>query len=428
MSKRRDLHLNHHNWQVRITIADTIEMEDQNGTNDEKEPFPWHLGVFDAHCHPTDTISSQDDIPRMKARALTIMATRGEDQDLVRQFASCHGTKRAILKTLGSQGSGDSPCQVVPSFGWHPWFSHQIYDDLSPNAQTVEEADVLHHYRSVLSPSPDDEFISSLPTPRPLSGLLAQIRGNLEKFPYALVGEIGIDRSFRLPMHWNHDEEAQRNGSLTPGGREGRHLTPYRVQVDHQRKILKAQLNLAGEMERPVSVHGVAAHGVVLEILKETWHGHEKKAMSRRERKRRSSAATAHQGEDNLGTVSRNEQQQLSGPKPYPPRICLHSYSGPPNVLEQYLNPNIPAAIFFSFSCFVNFSNRTDKSVEVIKAVPNDKILIESDLHSAGDQMDQLLEDVARSVCEIKGWSLTEGVTQLANSWRHFIFGKENAD
>jgi Tat protein secretion system quality control protein TatD with DNase activity len=55
--------------------------------------------------------------------------------------------------------------------------------------------------------------------------------------------------------------------------------------------------------------------------------------------------------------------------------------------------------------------------------LPEDRLLIESDLHTAGQQMDDLLEEVARQICELRGWSLQQGVQRLADNWKRFVFG-----
>ena len=389
----------------------------------EKEPFPWYIGVFDAHCHPTDTVPSIDKIASMKIRALTIMATRGQDQSIVADFADKLGITEQLIPMLRTPDSDDkSQGHVLPSFGWHPWFSHQIFDDrLSENCGPPDRK---KHYQMVLSPPPDEDqvFIQSLPNPRSLSALLTQTRDYLERYPLALIGEIGIDRAFRIPGTEMVDNGYEQDPSLTPGGREGRRLSPYRVEMDHQRMLLKAQLNLAGEMQRAVSVHGVSAHGILFETLQETWRGHEKSVLSKRQRKRRARVDAAHQNDDEPEMAESNSGP--GGPKPFPPRICLHSYSGPPDTIGQYLHPSIPAEIFFSFSTLVNFQPETKKAVAAIKAVPNDRILAESDLHAAGERMEGLLEEIIRTICRIKGWSLADGAKQLSSNWMHFAFGR----
>src|SRR5437764_15320277 len=83
----------------------------------------WNVGVCDAHCHPTDVMTSIKDLGGMKAKVLTIMASRSQDQELVAQVASEYA--------LASENEVDdsSSCRVIPAFGWHPWVSHQIFDD-----------------------------------------------------------------------------------------------------------------------------------------------------------------------------------------------------------------------------------------------------------------------------------------------------------
>ncbi|KAI1107436.1 hydrolase [Jackrogersella minutella] len=395
------------------------------------EPFPWDSGVFDAHCHPTDTMASIASIPTMKARALTVMSTRSQDQDLVSDVASRYGIEDSSLIIMPrSSGKG----WLIPCFGWHPWFSYEIYDDLSSNSvYDGSPTGKIAHYDEVLAPSPsskDVSFSEGLPEPRALSKFLEETKCRLEKHPTALIGEVGLDKVFRLPQNWTSTDEIKRDEGLTPGGREGRKLSPHRVHIAHQAAILQAQLRLAGEMGRAVSVHGVQAHGVLYDTIAKLWKGHEKPVLSRRKQRRiaegaedfSSSSEDEDEGDVNSSNKTRAKPEQ--GPKPYPPRICLHSFSGPSDVAKQYLHPSIPAKVYFSFSIVINWNTGGgDKAEEAIRAVPDDRILAESDLHIAGEEMDQYLEEVCRKICEVKGWGLREGVEQLGRNWREFISG-----
>jgi Tat protein secretion system quality control protein TatD with DNase activity len=371
-----------------------------------EQAFPWHIGVFDAHCHPTDTMDLTSSIPQMKARTLTIMATRSQDQELVAQVANA--TER-----------------VVPCFGWHPWFSHQLYDDTNEHFE-IADADLqdfkVWHYQSVLQPKPVDiEFINALPQPRSLADFIAQTNSYLDHHPVGLVGEIGLDKSFRLPVPAAETQSLSIDvPTPTPGGREGRKLSPYKVSIEHQKIIFKAQLRLAGTKNRPVSVHDVQAHGVILETMKETWKGHERQILSNRERKK-IAKIPPEVDSDSESVLEPNKDDK----KPYPPKICMHSCAIPKENIKEFLRPQIPAEMFFSFSAAINLSEAlTAKTTDLIKLLPDDRILVESDLHIAGEEMDDRLEEISRKICQVKGWSLEDGVAQLGRNWKQFVVGE----
>lgn len=236
-----------------------------------------------------------------------------------------------------------------------------------------------------------------------------------------------MDKAFRLPGIWTKEEISSRDEDITPGSREGRKLSPYKVKVDHQRIVMREQLRLAGEMQRPVSVHSVQAHGVIFDLFKELWSGHERVVLSRRKREKLKDAEGALSEDDDEDEDEQRSQSKTSEKErslPFPPRICMHSYSGPVETIRQFLHPTNPSDVYFSFSSVINFSGAPAKKVaDVIKALPDDRVLIESDLHVAGPQMDDLLEDVTRQICQLKGWELRDGVKQLADNWKRFVYG-----
>ncbi|KKY23457.1 putative cut9 interacting protein [Phaeomoniella chlamydospora] len=356
----------------------------------------------------------------MKARALTLMSTRSQDQDLVVEAVS-------KLRPYSGPEEKDQSHKIMPCFGWHPWFSYQLYDDTEDDSKSPPSP--IEHYESVLQPKCTDQaFIDTLPNPRSLRRFLQETESRLLSHPHSLIGEVGLDRSFRLPIAWTESEKQQRNEAYTEGSREGRPLSPYHVHLSHQKSILKAQLRLAGKHGRSVSIHSVQGHGAVFEVLQELWKGHERHVPTKRERKRQKADPGSHHTADNSLQPSQTNTSYPPPPLPYPPRICLHSYSGPLDPLHQFLNPTVPAQIYFSFSRVINYPDpqKPNPKVEaVLKDLPENRILVESDYHSAGPETDELLEWIVRKVCEIREWDTKKGVEILARNWKEFVFGNE---
>jgi Tat protein secretion system quality control protein TatD with DNase activity len=288
------------------------------------------------------------------------------------------------------------PNKIVPSFGFHPWFAYLI--TLSPTSTRPHE-----HYSSVLKPTPPETFTSQLPRPVPLCELIKATKLRLESHPNALVGEIGLDKSVRIPHPTDRNPETDRGS-----------LTKYHICPEHQKIIVKTQLLLAAELERPVSLHCVKAHGDLISIFQELWKGHELLSRSKLRRKE-SQRLMTHP--DDVSDDDKNDE----GCVPFPRRICLHSYSGSVEQLREWLHPSVPSEVYISFSYVIN--SRTSKWSEMIKTVPDNRILVESDLHEPGERLDELMEEVVMFISKCKEWSLVQTVERLDRNWRAFVYG-----
>lgn len=121
----------------------------------------------------------------------------------------------------------------------------------------------------------------------------------LEKFPHASIGECGIDG-------WVDDPA-----------------------MEIQRPVFIAQLRLARELDRPVTIHCLKAWGALFECFDES---------------------------------------------PPPPRFLMHSFGGSIETARRL----IPMGAFFSFSGYF-LHPRKAAVVEVFKQLPVDRILLETD-------------------------------------------------
>jgi len=334
--------------------------------------------LHDAHCHPTDHPETLSDIDPEASGILGAMATRANDQELVESFAK------------------ENPNHVIPFFGLHPWFTYQY---------AVENNE--EHYQSNLKPMPPESFISHLPKPLPWEDHLSKLRKRLEANPRAQVGEIGLDKSFRLPTHTNGERDVLR-----------KELSPYKTTQEHQVRLFTDQCKLAGEFGRAISVHGVQCHGLVFSTLQLMWKGHEKKSKGHEKRQRKLVTGHPEDDDDEILTEAPNQTESL----PYPPRICIHSASLPIETVRQYLQPTVPSTVYFSFSTVIN-ARYGQKLLDLISAIPDDRILIESDWHSEGPIRRSQLHDIARLIIHQKNWSIEQGVETLEQNFFKFVYG-----
>jgi len=162
-----------------------------------------------------------------------------------------------------------------------------------------------------------------------------ELRRLLHQHPSACVGEIGLD------------------GQWIPPGLDS-------VQYEKQKEVFQAQLEIATEMSRPVSLHCVKAYGDMFDMLRFS---------------------------DEL-----------------PPAIYMHSFGGKVGMLNSFVKmKKYGDRFYFGFSSFTNL--RSPKTSQVIASVPDDKLLLESDLEDAKEVHGALLR-MLQVIADAKGWTL----------------------
>lgn len=248
------------------------------------------LSLFDAHCHVAE-VGELPRLPLAAPRSLCVMSLNQFDCERVHRLAASDA--------------------VVPAFGIHPWYCHMF---------SFGPVDKVLHYQAVLVPAPSQDLVDLLPDPIDIGAHLARLEEYFAAHPYLLVGEIGLDRVARVP-------NAGWFGHKGPPG-----LSKCRVLFEHQKQVLRVQLEMAQRLQRPVSLHCVKANGGLLEMVK---------------------------------------QVRL-------PCICLHSFTGGSEGARVWVGKGAPATrVFFSFSQWINGERGVD---EVVSVVPPESWLTETDM------------------------------------------------
>ncbi|GAN05749.1 cut9 interacting protein Scn1 [Mucor ambiguus] len=329
-------------------------------TSDEAFDEVLFQNLCDSHCHPHDDIEHLPSIPQLKTGHITIMGVRQDDWDTVSKVA--HDCNR----------NGSNRC--IPCFGIHPWFSHFV---MTQKESTQAPDD---YYKDILKSSNQDEIndmIRALEKPFSYNEWYSNLKQRVEEHPNALVGEAGVDRSARL----------------LPGGSidwHGKKPTSVQTSIEHQLAVFDIQCQLARDLNRGISVHCVQGQGHLFTHLK------------------------------NISTQFSARQLKKLKVVPNTLRMCLHSYGGAPATITQFLELK-GFEIYVSFSVAINARLvPAKKLVELIKTVPEDRLLIESDLNTPLG-IDECMVEMTKIVAEARGWTIKHVVETTNRNWKRFV-------
>lgn len=342
--------------------------------------------VLDAHCHPTDSAPISSSALEQLQITICAMSTRQSDQSEVRLLAERHPTK--VVPCFGQCKPARASFLLLLK-GYHPWFSHSITLKSGVSKET--------HYRQLLRPQSEQEFehlLLSLPIPVALEDLISELRHNLKAFPHAMLGEVGLDRAFRLPIDY----------FAYP-----RQLTSFTIPIDHQLAILEAQLELAVELGRNVSLHSVKAQQATLQLI-------DRLSAEHGERWRNISIDMHSCG------LSAQMWREMEVEAVLKPRLRL-------NIVLQKKHPNI----FMSLSTVIN--SRSENHISLVKACSDNRILVESDFHDI-EKCTERTWEMVQIVARVKGWDVESEwvddipedewgvVHRLEENWRLFKRGR----
>ena len=128
-------------------------------------------------------------------------------------------------------------------------------------------------------PKPDlvaafERLLPYLPDPTPLAEILPELRESFETFPNAMLGEVGIDRACRVPYRRPADPPYSDYAQTDANDDSPRALSPFAIPLEHQLRVLEAQLGVAVEMERNVSLHSARCQAATAELLDRMYKKH----------------------------------------------------------------------------------------------------------------------------------------------------------
>ena len=323
-----------------------------------------HLLPFDSHNHvhmgPTPPIRSlfpdgDRQLPPSSTApvlgGMAIMSTHPRDYTRVLQLSK--ELPLQVAAAAGEGGGGDEnddsdadrrKLQVVPCFGVHPWFLHELTDRDWEDV-VVESAE-----------NDDDDVCKSVPR------WVAELEDMCVKNPNSIVGEIGLD---------------------------GFHYDPVTNDlvstVDKQVLAFEHQFDLAVKIQRPVSIHCVKCTGqltTTIANIKKKWKEKNKKKMKK-------GSIIPHPGlppkvyfhafGGKAGVV--DQLLALCDDKPGGTGSRRRNEAGDDIESDEGSRRGGSVRVYFGFAPVINF--RSPKTSDLVRKIGLDRLVLETDHEDA---------------------------------------------
>ena len=271
-----------------------------------------------------------------------------------------------------------------------------------------------------------DRLLPYLPHPAPLAEILPELFESLEAFPNAMLGEVGIDRACRIPYARPADppysQYLPKEGNDNP-----RELSPFTIPLEHQLQVLEAQLGVAVELQRNVSLHSVKTQAATAELFDRMYQKYGERWL-RISVDLHSFGLSAQSFRDiSVGALAAILARTRTAP--YCPWL-FWSANKPSRAFVSLQKKH--SNVFLSLSTAINARSPAHK--ELIAVCATDKLLVESDFHDVRYSAPYTW-NILRTVADVKGWRVEDAwdtdvpeaewgaVRRLEENWKAFERG-----
>jgi len=346
-----------------------------------------------------------------KLGGMAIMSTQPRDFPIVDQLSS-HLDAKFRDEIISPPPTDTPPVVIIRCYGVHPWFLHEADAEFEQQLATITTSSIPPVPLNPDATHEEDPTTTTTSSQPPPFHWLPYLRHKLSSSTNnnnnttCCVGEIGLD---------GHHYDPLTKALHTP--------------MDRQVRAFEAQMHMAADLDKCVSIHAVKAWGPLMDSIRRIRVQRKgKRDLWRRDRKQQRVMVSSYRDGTNDGdgdggggsggeTKAGVDEDELirnyehltttSSKEPLllPPRIYFHAFGGKMEMVKQLdalccgnratrttVESATTTTLFYGFAPCVNF--RSPKTADLIRSIGIDRLVLESDREDHREVMGDLYANV----------------------------------